>query len=99
MTGIDLNLNAILLGCLGILILRLITRLEKGNETLATVSKDVAVILVELKAYGVRIAKNEEDISAIRERHHTLGNLLNENNLHMMTLNEKITELKPKIGE
>lgn len=68
------HLTTILLASLGFLVVALIRRLEKGNETLVEVNKNVAVILVELKAYDRRITANEREISSIRNKLHEFGN-------------------------
>ena len=92
-------LTRVLLGCLGVLLLKLISRLEKGNETLVSVSKDVAVILVELKAYGKRIDKAESDISTTRQRTHDLANDMGQFILKYDNLSERVSNIKDKVHD
>jgi len=89
----------IMLGCLAFLVVELIKRLSKGNETLAEVNKNVAVILVKLEAFETRINKLEIEIHSVRNRLHELGNHMNGGELQFVNLSEKIAELKLELHE
>jgi chromosome segregation ATPase len=73
-TDIILGIVGVLLGVLGKMIL---SKLDKGNEQIATLTTEIAVLKSQFNNHDELSKKNESDLVELKEKFHQLGNQVN----------------------